>query len=959
MASLKSKDDLGTNTSTPPYSDDEQDVENERSDEAQHLMPKDGDMELEFRLDKPKTLGQRLCPAWCPAFMVPSRLFCWLSGLFALTVCLLLLTNMWFYPASATLDGLSPPWYPTPLGGTAKEWAESYNKAAKLVSQMTLVEKVNITTGTGWMMGLCVGNTGPVPRLGFPSLCLQDGPLGIRFADNITAFPAGITVGATWNRALMYRRGKALGAEFRLKGVNVMLGPVMGPVGRSPLGGRNWEAFGSDPVLQAIASAETVKGIQSEGVIATVKHFVGNEQEHFRQAREWFTQDAISSNIDDRTLHEIYAWPFQDTVRAGVGSVMCSYNQVNNSYGCQNSKLLNGILKDEFGFQGFVQSDWLAQRSGVASALAGLDMDMPGDGLRWQDGKSLWGKHLTTAVLNGSVPLWRINDMATRIVATWYQLGQDDKKWSDGPNFSSWTNDRIGLIHAGSDDKTTAVVNKFVNVQGEGADSHGAVARHVAAEGIVLLKNQDNYLPLTRNGWPKGRSKPTPTSRFCVGIYGTDAFSDPKGPNSCVDRACNPWTLGSGWGSGAAEFPYLVSPFEAIKSTFDKSVEIFEFRTNTLSIKQLDSLRRQDLCIAFINADAGEGYKAIGALKGDRNDLLAQNGGNELAELVASQCGGGSGDVVVVIHSVGPVLMEGFVDRPNVKAVLFANLPGQESGNALTDVLFGEVNPSGHLPFTIGKSMADYGPSAEIMTHLKPKQPIPQQDFSEGLLIDYRHFDHFNIEPRYEFGYGLSYTTFNLSRLSLKLLKPKTRLPNPRPPPASQPPSYDAKVPDPTSALFPPRFRQLRKYVYPYISSTRGITFHESPQPPPSPLSPAGGGPGGNPSLFDDIVTVKAIITNTGKLAGSVVVQVYVSLPQNYVDEDTGEHIFFPVRTLRNFQKIQLNETATPVPVEMNLTRRDLSYWSSVHGNWVMPTTGKIKVAVGFSSRDLPLSKEF
>src|SRR6202012_1690345 len=144
------------------------------------------------------------------------------------------------------------------------DWAKSYEKAAILVRQMTLLEKVNVTTGIGWMMGMCVGNTGPVDRLGFPSLCLQDGPLGIRFADNITAFPAGITVGATWNRALMYQRGKALGAEFRQKVVNVMLGPGVGPIGRRPLGGRGWEAFGSDPVLQAIASAETVKGIQSE-----------------------------------------------------------------------------------------------------------------------------------------------------------------------------------------------------------------------------------------------------------------------------------------------------------------------------------------------------------------------------------------------------------------------------------------------------------------------------------------------------------------------------------------------------------------------------------------------------------------------------------------------------------------------------------------------------------------------
>ena len=140
-----------------------------------------------------------------------------------------------------------------------------------------------------------------------------------------------------------------MGSEFRGKGVSVALGPAMGPLGRQPAAGRNWEGFGSDPYLQGIAAAETIKGIQSAGVIATAKHFIANEQEHFRQG-----VNALSSNVDDRTLHEMYLWPFQDSVKAGVGAVMCSYNKVNNSAACQNSWLQNGILKDELGFQGFI-----------------------------------------------------------------------------------------------------------------------------------------------------------------------------------------------------------------------------------------------------------------------------------------------------------------------------------------------------------------------------------------------------------------------------------------------------------------------------------------------------------------------------------------------------------------------------------------------------------------------------
>jgi beta-glucosidase len=945
---LQSKQKMGR-------SSDEYDSENEvRDAEADRLIPKDGQMEMGIEREEFDTLAKRRRSLL--SRFKPSKLVCWLCLLFVVCVLLLIGVNLWIFIFQAPPTGQSPPWYPTPFGGTAKDWAESYEKAASLVLDMTLVEKVNITTGIGWMMGLCVGNTGPVPRLGFPSLCLQDGPLGIRFADNITAFPAGITVAATWNRELMYQRGEAHGQEARLKQINVLLGPAMGPIGRSPLGGRNWEGFGSDPVLQGIAAAETIKGIQSAGVMATAKHWVGNEQEHFRQAREWFTPNAISSNIDDRTLHELYAWPFQDSIRAGVASIMCSYNQVNNSYACQNSKLMNGILKDEFGFQGFVQSDWLAQRSGVASALAGLDVTMPGDGLLWQDGNTLWGPHLTTAVLNGSVPIQRLNDMVTRVVAAWYQLGQDDKtKWNDEPNFSSWTKDEVGLIHAGSDDKTTAVVNKFVNAMGD----HGKLARQIAAEGTVLLKNTDNFLPLKRSGWPKNRSK-TKSMKYQIGIFGSDAFPDPKGPNSCEDRACNSWTLGSGWGSGAVEFPYLISPWDALEKEFNTTeVQVNSFKNNYLSRSEISSLEQQNLCLVFINSDAGEGYKAWGSVKGDRNDLYAQNGGEEYLKLISKACGDGSGDIVVIIHSVGPLSVESFVEHPNVKAIVFANLPGEESGNALKDVLFGDNNPSGHLPFTIGKKLEDYGPAAEIIRTISPRQPIPQQNFSEGLLIDYRHFDFFGIEPRYEFGYGLSYTSFELSNMILHLKKPKTPLPDPRQAAEVQPPVYDDTVPSPETALFPTSFRKLRKYVYPYISSTEGISFRSPAFHSPIITSPAGGAPGGNPSLYDTIATVTAVLKNTGSRSGSAVVQLYASLPADYMDPESKEKISFPVRVLRNFQKIQLNKPDETAQVEMNVTRRDLSYWSTTRQNWVLPTEGKIKLSLGFSSRDLPLSVEF
>ena len=857
---------------------------------------------------------------------------------------------------------LSPPWYPSPKGGTLKTWTDSYKKAESMVKRMTLPEKVNITTGTGWSQDLCVGNTAPANSVGFPALCLQDGPLGLRFSDHSTAFPAALTVGATWNKELIYRKARAHGLEARLKGINVLLGPSMGPLGRMPAGGRNWEGFGPDPVLQAIAASLTIKGVQDEGVMATAKHYILNEQEHFRQSYEWGLPNAISSNIDDRTLHELYLWPFAESVRAGVASVMCSYNMVNNSYACGNSKLQNGILKDELGFQGFVQSDWLAQRSGVASALAGLDMSMPGDGLIWMNGKSLFGPELTIAVLNDSLPMERLNDMVTRIVAAWYQLGQDDKSvWpkpppdgDGGPNFSSWTDEEVGHIHEGSDDKTTAVVNRFVDVQGTGDGFHGRLAKEVAAEGTVLVMNEDNVLPLSKDGWPDNAEHDGNT-KYRVGIFGEDAGPG-EGPNHCADRGCNQGTLASGWGSGAVEFPYLVTPFTALEAAFNfNSVHLTDYLTNKPAISKEPSIvEDQDLCLVFVNSDGGEGFISSDGIRGDRNDLYPQKGGDRLVQEVARGCGRGKGNTIVIVHAVGPVVLERWIDLPGVKAVLLANLPGEESGNALASVLFGDMDASGRLPYTVGKSLNDYGPGGQILYY--PNGAIPQQDFTEGLYIDYRYFDKHGISPRYEFGFGLSYTNFTYSDLKLTALQEKSPYPSARPYDLVVP-AYDTSIPDPGTARFPPGFRKLHNYIYPYIESNQTIREGSYPYPKgydiQQPPSPAGGGEGGNPSLFHAFLNITITLTNIGHRKGKDVVQLYLSYPDDVRDED-GSVIDFPVRQLRAFDKMEV-EAGQSTEVTLQLTRKDLSYWSILRQNWIMPTDGQFTISVGRSSRDLKL----
>ncbi len=277
----------------------------------------------------------------------------------------------------------SPPLYPSPpTQGTG--WEAAFAQAEAFVSNLTLEEKAQLVTGTS---GPCVGNIGAVPRLGFDGLCLQDGPLAIRQATYASVFPAGLTTAASWDRSLMYLRGLYMGGEFKGKGSHVALGPVVGPLGRAAYGGRNWEGFSPDPYLTGVAAEQTITGMQQSGIQACLKHYIGYEQESQRNpslSADNVTIEAVSSNIDDRTIHELYLWPFANGVRAGVASIMCSYNRLNGSYACQNSKTQNGLLKGELGFQGWIVSDWGGTHAGVASINAGLDMDMPGTFFPWQ-----------------------------------------------------------------------------------------------------------------------------------------------------------------------------------------------------------------------------------------------------------------------------------------------------------------------------------------------------------------------------------------------------------------------------------------------------------------------------------------------------------------------------------------------------------------------------------------------
>ncbi|KAK3331728.1 glycoside hydrolase family 3 protein [Cercophora scortea] len=766
---------------------------------------------------------------------------------------------------------------------------------------------------------------------------MHDSPVGVRGSDYNSVFPSGQTAAATFDRNLLNKRGYAMGQEAKGKGITVLLGPVAGPIGRAPEGGRNWEGFSPDPVLTGVGIAETIKGIQDAGTIACAKHFIGNEQEHFRQAGEakgygFKIAESLSSNIDDKTMHELYLWPFADAVRAGVGSVMCSYNQVNNSYACQNSKLINDLLKNELGFQGFVMSDWQAQHTGAASAAAGLDMTMPGD-TEFNTGLSFWGTNLTLGVINGTVPEWRIDDMALRIMAAYFKVG---KTVEQPPiNFDFWSLDTYGPVHWVAK-KGYQQINFHVDVRAD----HGTLIREIAAKGTVLLKNTGS-LPLKK---PK-----------FLAVIGADAGPNLRGPNSCSDRGCDNGTLAMGWGSGTANFPYLVTPDSALQAQALADGSRYESVLTNYAATQIKALVSQAnvTAIVFVNADSGEGYINVDGNEGDRKNLTLWANGDDLVKNVSSWCS----NTIVVIHSTGPVLVTDWYNSTNVTAILWAGIPGQESGNSITDVLYGKVNPFGRSPFTWGATRESYG--TDVLYTPNNGGGAPQQDFSEGVFIDYRYFDKADTPVIYEFGYGLSYTTFSYSNLKVQKANPGPYTPTTGK--TARAPTFGNFSTDLNDYVFPSdEFPYIYEYIYPYLNVSDAKKASADPQygqtadqflPPnatdgsPQPLLRSAGknSPGGNKKLYDVLYTITADIKNTGALAGDEVPQLYLSL--GGADD--------PKVVLRDFDRIRIQPGQT-AQFRATLTRRDLSNWDTTLQDWVVSNATKT-VYVGRSSRKLEL----
>jgi beta-glucosidase len=800
-----------------------------------------------------------------------------------------------------------------------------------LLSQLTLPEKVALLSGKdNW-------NTVPIERLGIPSLTMTDGPHGVRansreserMVGSATSFPTGVSMAASWDPDLIHRVAEALGEETLALGCDILLGPCVNIV-RTPLAGRNFESYAEDPYLAGQIGTAYVKGLQSKGVGASLKHFACNNQEYER-----FRGNSV---VDERTLREIYLAQFETIVKESQPwTVMCAYNRINGDYASENYHLLTEILRNEWGFEGIVVSDWTANHTIIESVKNGLDIEMPGPAL-------YYGRALVAAVNNWQVEESVIDAAARRVLKMVLLSGRD----------------------------TAARPEGTVNTP-----EHSALALELAEDSIVLLKNDNQLLPLkpTVNQIavigpnatnaiiggggssylePPYRVSPLSALRAQLGqqaeiVYEqgcdnyvelpaikTDYLHPAKGTGqglwveyfhnanfegtphlAALESKVEFWQFlpGSGTDTGSEQFSarwtgtltvptsgshtFKLSNTDTARLYLDgklvleskgdetpksgtsvyqnqsKQVQLtagqpyalrVEFSRTTMGnfahVKAMlghilehdnrleqavEAAKQADVAVLFVGQP--EGFETEGV---DRPNLQLPGRQNELIEAVAQV----NPNMIVVLNTGAPAEMP-WLDK--VAAVIDAHYPGQEAGNAVTNVLTGKVNPSGKLTVTFPKRLQD---TPAYNNYPGGRDVV----YGEGIFVGYRHYDTRDIEPLFPFGYGLSYTTFGYGAI-------------------------DAPA-------------QIR---------------------------------------IGDLVTVSVDVTNTGDVTGKEVVQLYVHEKRPAQQR--------PVKELKGFQKVELapGETKT---VQFTLNERAFaSYFTDRHA-WVV-TPGEFDILIGSSSADI------
>lgn len=541
----------------------------------------------------------------------------------------------------------------------------------RLLSLLTLEEKASLTSGASMWA------TKPIERLAIPSINMADGPHGIRKtvagqfgnAEAATCYPTAVTLASTWNTALAYDVGAALGKEAQSQGIQILLGPGTN-IKRSPYGGRNFEYFSEDPILSGKFSSAYIQGVQSEGVGVSLKHFAVNDQEHQRMT--------ISAELSARALHEIYLRPFEIAVReAHPETLMSAYNKINGTYASNSEYLLNDVLRKQWGFDGIVMSDWGAVDDRVQGIRARLHLQMPGDG-------GLNDQKIIAAVNSGELAVAELDETIRSLLQTTLKLDHNKGKYDSYDQ-----------------------------------DAHHQLAYKVASEGIVLLKNKNQILPLV-----KGNT---------LAVIGNFAR---------VPRY-------QGSGSSLVNPTKIDNLIDNLDASFAAGYDMLG-RTTAASIAQASQLAKSvDKVVVVVGLtflEESEGF--------DRSSFGIAPGHLLLLEAVIEA----NPRVIVVLQNGSPVAMP-WLDR--VDGVVEAYLGGQAGGRALADVLTGKVNPSGKLAETFPVKIED-NPA-----HIAWAGEEGKTYYNEGVFVGYRYYDKKAVEPLFPFGFGLSYSSFEFDGLNV------------------------------------------------------------------------------------------------------------------------------------------------------------------------------------------------
>ena len=686
-----------------------------------------------------------------------------------------------------------------------------------ILSQMTQEEKITIIGGVNDFY------TRPIPRLGIPALRMSDGPMGVHDYGLTTAYPAGIALAASWDVDLARRVGNAMGKDARARGVHFILAPGMN-IYRAPMNARNFEYFGEDPFLAGRIAVSVIKGIQGQRVIATAKHFAGNNSE--------FARTTLSSDIDERTLREIYLPAFEASVKEGnVGAVMDAYNLVNGIYMTENNHLNNEILKKEWGFDGILMSDWGATHDGNAAANGGLDLEMPSPSFMNTDA-------LLPALRDGRVSVTTLDDKVRRILRKAIEFGFFDNSQADSniPLLSQegrqvaleeargsmvlLKNSRNMLPLNDSKLKTLAVIGPDaypVVISGGGSAETKPFNAVSYLEGIsnrlgtkakvlyavdtppldeVFENSEFVTAPGGESGLKgeyfsnqelKGAPALVRTDQHVHFDWGEGSFA----PDQPVDHFSIRWT-GYFVPKTTGDYKFFTSADDGVRLYVGDQLAIDDWlphsQTMDTSVRHLDAghaykirleyfedvgsaivgfgatraeayIGRETralaakadavlICVGFDPKTEGEGFDRTFQLPGGQDELIRQ-------------ISAVNKNTIVVLTAGGNVDMTQWID--NVPAVLHAWYPGQEGGTALAQIVFGDYSPSGKLPASFERRPQDN----PTFHSYYPEKGEKRVQYSEGVFLGYRHFDRSETKPLFAFGYGLSYTTFDYSKLEV------------------------------------------------------------------------------------------------------------------------------------------------------------------------------------------------